>query len=310
VEIIRGLSNIKNKFRRPVVTIGTFDGVHIGHQEIIRSAVRDAKRIKGDCIVLTFDKRPKTVLTPGKEHELLMRLPDKINKIKELGPKAVIIVNFGRQIAGVTADKFVKNILHKKLQAKEIVIGSQFRFGKDRKGDVNDLKIRAKKYGYAVKVIKEKRYKNIVISSTKIRQLIKDGFLAMASHFLGHPYSISGYVVKGDQRGQTLGFPTANVQYDKHILVPRGVYAVYITVGKKRYKGICNIGTRPTFYKYLKAKETMEVHILGFKGNIYNKHISVTLVEKIRNEEIFRNSKVLICRIIKDIDIATRILSP
>ncbi|MFH1238537.1 MAG: bifunctional riboflavin kinase/FAD synthetase [bacterium] len=309
MEVIKGLNNIKPVFKHPVVTIGTFDAVHLGHQKIIRYAVKEARRIKGDSIVFTFEKRPLAVLTPDKGHDMLMSLSDKIAKIKKMGIRAVIVVNFDRQLARITADNFIEDILYKKLRPREIVIGNQFRFGRNRKGDVEVLRARAPKYGYTVKVIKEKKYKNIVVSSTKIRQLIKSGSLTLASRFLGYPYSLSGKVVKGFERGKIIGFPTANVRYDGQILLPGGVYAVYVTVGKNRYQGICNIGVRPTFYPGPTGKNIIEVHIFNFKRNIYNKYVKITWVKKIRDEQCFATVSGLIERIGKDIKIARRILS-
>lgn len=320
MEIIKGFNNIKHKFKHPVVAIGTFDGVHLGHQEIIRCVVKEARRLKGTSIVITFDKKPLTVLSSDKSPDLLMILADKIARIKKMGVKTVIVVNFDKKVAEIPADNFIKNILYKKLRVEKIIVSNQFRFGQGRKGNVEVLKAMAPKYGYTVKIIKEKRYNNIIISSTKIRQLIRSGLLPLATRFLGHPHTISGYVAKGSEWGKVLGFPTANVQYEKAVVVPQGVYTVEVEVARHHYKGICNMGIRPTFQVYdqclarevspsPKDKNIMEVHIFDFNRNIYNQDIKITFIKKIRNERFFNNLNDLIHRIDKDIIIAKRILS-
>ena len=329
MEVINEIRNLYKKFKNPIVTIGTFDGVHLGHQKIIRKVISEAKRLKGTSIVVTFNKRPLGVFSRNKCSDLLMPLPDKIKKIKEMGVKVLIIIKFNKRIAKISAHTFIKNILYEKLRVNELIIGSKFRFGKDRIGDVELLKKMAKKYGFSLKIINEKKYNNTLVSSTRIRHLIKEGSLILATRFLGHPYTIAGYVNQGDRRGKFLGFPTANVKYDTKILVPRGVWVVYLEIENRKYKGICNVGIRPTFQKFencpavqepfnrttsmistdLKYKNMMEVHIFNFNRNIYKKYIKITFVKKIRDEKVFSNTNELIRQIKKDINMAQKILS-
>ncbi len=319
MEIIKGFNHLYKQFKKPVVTIGTFDGIHLGHQKIIKKVVSEARRINGTSIVITFDKRPVTVFPDNMCHDMLMSLNDKIEKIKNMGINVTVIVNFNKRIAKIRAANFIKNILHEKLHIKELIVGPKFRFGRNREGGIDLFKKMSVKYGFRVKVVDEKKYNNTLISSTRIRELIRSGSLGLAVRFLGYRYSVSGYVVRGDKRGKILGFPTANVKYNTERLVPQGVYVVYVEVDKKKYKGICNVGIRPTFAtdgcvksrisERLRCDSIIEVHIFNLKKDIYKKQIKIIFVKKVRDEKVFSNYNDLVKQIKKDINIAQKILS-
>lgn len=315
MKIIKGFNHLYTQFKRPVITIGTFDGVHLGHQKIIKKVVSEARRINGTSVVITFDKRPVTVFP----NDMLMDLEDKIEKIKNMGVDIIVVVSFNKRIAKISADNFIKNILYEKFHLRELIVGPKFRFGRNREGNIELLERISEKYGFMVKVVSEKKYNNMLISSTKIRELIRSGSLRLATRLLGHSYSVSGYVARGDERGKILGFPTANLKYDSGRLVPQGVYIVYVEIDKKEHKGICNVGVRPTFImdRYVKSRVSgrlkhdniIEVHIFNLKKDVYKKNIKIIFVKKIRDEKAFNNHNDLTKQIREDINIAQKALS-
>ncbi|MFN3739645.1 MAG: bifunctional riboflavin kinase/FAD synthetase [Thermodesulfovibrionales bacterium] len=315
---IKRLEDIKEPPVRTVLTIGNFDGVHIGHQKIIKEVVSSAKRLKGTPVVMTFDPHPLRYLQPEKEFYLLTLCDEKAKIIEKLGVQILLCVKFDQSFASLEPEEFIKKILVDKLAIKEIIIGKDYRFGKAKKGDVNLLKREGKKYGFKVEVVNPVKIKGEIVSSSIIRSLIKKGEIKKVIDFLGRPYSIEGTVVRGTGRGSTiLGFPTANILSGAELIPKEGVYVVKVEieepfVGKKKkedrlFNGVMNIGTNPTFGN---QDLSLEVHILDFNEDILHKFIKVYFIERLRNEKKFASPDALKRAIKKDIEKARLLLRP
>lgn len=299
MKIIHGLHKIK-KFKNPVVALGVFDGVHIGHVNILKDAVRRAHSIGGTSIALTFDPHPQ-------KEESLTSLAHRLRLIAQQGIDVSIIINFNKHFQDIEATDFVKDILVKRLGIYCIFIGENFRFGRKAQGNIDTLKAFSRIYNFKVKVFKVIRTDHRAISSTCIRKLIKRGELALARKLLSRPVSLLGSVMKGTQVGRKLGFPTANIDPHHEVIPPEGVYAVKVLLGNRELDGLCNIGRRPTFMK--KGKVHIEVHLLNFRKNIYGKYIEIEFIKKLRKEKKFPSAAALIDRIRKDITFAKSLFS-
>ena len=310
MKVYYGVGKINQKFKRPILTIGIFDGVHLGHQSIIRRIVREARRIKGSSIVLTFYPHPYHVLKPSRYLPLLISLEHRLKLLEDLGVDICIVQSFTDKFSKIGKQAFIKNILINKIHPLEIFVGKDFNFGKDKSGGIDLLKKQAKVYGYKLRIIPSRSIGKKKISSTLIRSLIRKGDLKKSSGFLGRPVSILGKIVKGSRRGKILGFPTANIDYEHEVLPPGGVYAVRIILDRKNFSGVANIGLRPSFKRRKSQKKSvLEVHIFNFHKRIYGKKAEVVFVKKIRIEKKFKERKNLIRQINKDIIKTKQILS-
>lgn len=289
----------KLHFKKTCIAIGIFDGVHRGHQYLIKKMLDRARRLGAAPVVITFFPHPAHVLRPDLKLGYLTPLDDRFRRLSGLGVAACLVVRFNRSFAGIRPEKFIKDILVKKLGARAIFVGEDFRFGKDREGNAALFQKLAPVYGYEMHAVAGLKQGGAVISSTRVRQLIAAGKLSGARRLLGRGVSVSGAVVKGARRGRSLGFPTANIAYETDILPPQGVYVVKVLMGKKEYPGMANIGTRPSFETQV-SKMHVEVHILDFSKDIYGKHVEVEFLKKIRNEKKFSNPQQLIAQIRKD----------
>ncbi|HDH50968.1 MAG TPA: bifunctional riboflavin kinase/FAD synthetase [Nitrospirae bacterium] len=305
-KLIDGIENLTEKLPCPVVAIGNFDGVHLGHQAIFRKLVERAEKRNGTSVVFTFEPHPLRIIAPERAPQLLTPFKDKVNLIKKTGVDVIICANFTREFARVTAEDFVREMLHKNIGAKEVFIGSNYRFGKGRKGSPELLAKLGKKYGFRVSVMDEIELNGVVISSSRIRTLIAKGRVEEASSFLGRNYSVVGIVVEGAKRGKSLlNIPTANIAVFNDLLPKDGVYAVRVTAGKKVYGGAANIGHNPTF----KDKSfSFEVHLLDFDGYLLGKNIRVSFIERIRDEIRFSSVEDLKAQLEKDINNIREIL--
>lgn len=292
MEIIHGINQIK-KFKKPVVTIGVFDGVHLGHRNILQAAVKKARSIRGTSVVLTFWPHPQ-------KEENIYSLEHRLRLIDELGIDVCIVANFNHNFAKIEAVDFIENILFKKIGVYYIYVGKNFTFGKNAKGDVKALQELSKKYNFKLKIFDVIKVNNKPISSTYIRNLIKKGNLNTAQRLLVHPVSILGTVIKGDFLGRKIGFPTANINPHHEVIPPNGVYAVRIVFNDRKLKGVCYIGTKPTF-KLETAKTHIEVYIFNFEKSIYGKYLEIQFIKKIRDEKKFASSFTLTEQIHKDI---------
>ncbi len=288
------------------LTLGIYDGVHLGHQKIIRRVVERAKEIGGMSCVVTFDPHPREVLIPDTAPDLLTSTKKKIELLEALGLDAVCLIRFTREFAQVEARKFVKDFLINTLRTRAIVEGYDWRFGKGRKGDVELLREIGKDNGYEVEQVDGVVIDGQIVSSTLIRELVLEGDLDKAAAYLGREYSITGDIVEGSRMGREIGFPTANIEPHHEAIPPNGIYAVRVDVGGERKNGTLNIGVRPTVTE--EKKRTIEVHIMDFYRDIYNEEIEVTFVKRLRDEKKFPSIEALTDQIKKDVEKARRVL--
>ena len=272
-----------------VVTIGTFDGVHLGHKVIINQLKKAAQELGGESVLLTFFPHPRMVVFPDdNELKLLNTIEERKELLEKAGIDHLIIHPFSKAFSRLTALEFVRDILVNRLNVKKVVIGYDHHFGRNREGSFEDLIEFGEVYGFSVEEIPAQDIQQINVSSTKIRTSLLAGEIHAATQFLGYPYFINGTVVKGDKIGREIGFPTANIKPDEtYKLIPKkGVYAVKVIVNKKEYEGMLNIGIRPT----LKGiNETIEVNIFDFDEEIYGQKIQVKFYERIRDEQPFED---------------------
>ena len=295
----------------PVVTIGTFDGVHLGHREVISELKRISTLSEGDSVVFTFDPHPRIVIAPQEDSlRLLSTQKEKINLMEKIGIDHLVIYPFTREFSKLSYNEFVENILVGKMNIASLVVGYDHRFGQGRKGDFNSLELLSNELNFKVEQLSELLVDNKVVSSTKIRLALEAGDILKANHFLGYRYTLSGKVIEGKQLGRKLGFPTANIEtLDNHKLVPGdGVYAVFVQTGGEIYKGMLNIGIRPTV-NYNADHKSIEVHIFDFESDIYNSEITLYFVSKIRDEQKFDGIVALQEQLVKDRILALSILS-
>lgn len=295
------IGNIKSS----IVTIGNFDGVHIGHQKVLNAVRKRAKKLKLPSILYTFEPHPVKVIAPHKSLLLLTTPEEKIELIKAFGMDYLILARFTKEFASQHPKKFVEDVLVRQLKAKEVWVGHDYAFGKGKKGTIKYLKGLGKKYGFKVYIISACKRTGIIVSSSKIREYVKDGRVREAAKFLGRPYSISGKVVKGRNIGRHLGFPTANIEIHNELIPKDGIYAARVLLGNKIYKGAANIGFAPTFHT---KKRSVEVHIIGFNGNIYGKKVKMEFIERLRGEKTFKSAKELATQIKKDVEEVKKIL--
>lgn len=292
-----------------VVTSGTFDGVHLGHQKIIRQLNELSHKHSGESVVLTFWPHPRMVLHPNDHNiKLLSTLEEKIILLEKYGINHLVILPFTKEFSLLSSENFIQDILIDKIQTKELVIGFDHRFGKNREGSYQYLIQHQDKYPFKITEIAKHDVENIDISSTKIRSALSEGDIQLATKLLGHTYSLSGKVVLGDQLGRKIGFPTANLQsLEEHKLIPvDGVYAVQIKLAQHTYNGMLNIGFRPTVSG---IKRTIEVNIFDFNSDIYGEEISIYFVKLIRKEKKFQDIHALKDQLIEDKHIAQTILT-
>ncbi len=300
VQIHYGLENFKAK--KPVVTIGTFDGVHLGHREVIAELKRISRETGGESVVFTFSPHPRMVVTPNEDSiRLLSTVEEKSALLEGLGLGHLVIYPFTKEFAALSYTDFVKEILVSKMHIHKLVIGYDHKFGHDRKGDFQALTLLGAQYGFEVEQLNPLLVENVAVSSTKIRQALEAGDMRKANHFLGYSYLLKGKVVEGRRLGRELGFPTANILPDDlHKLVPTdGVYAVYVNVEGRQYQGMLNVGTRPTVNSNVDHR-SIEVHIFDFSQDIYHRDISISFVERIRDEVKFESLAKLKDQLVND----------
>lgn len=285
----------------PVVTIGTFDGVHLGHQKILQTLLDEAKGVDGESVLLTFYPHPRMILFPESHGmKLLQTQAEKMEKLSEYGLQNLIIYPFSFDFSRLTALEFVRDILVDKLHVRKIVIGYDHQFGKNREGNIDFLKDIAEMYEFEVIEIPAQDIDEVNVSSTKIRDALLHGDVERAAVFLGRPYELSGKVVRGRALGRTIGFPTANIDVNSDLkLVPGiGVYAVEVEVNGQAHRGMLNIGNRPTIVSTDDVH--LEVHILDFQDDIYDKMISVRFMARVRDEQKFESIEGLKEQLQKD----------
>lgn len=307
MKIYRNIEDIVTPLSHSCVTIGNFDGVHLGHQQIFAQVASKANRQKGTSVAITFDPHPLQVLRPG-GIKLISTCEQKIELVEMAGIDVLVIVPFTQEFAATTAEYFVDEILLKRIGMKELVVGYDYAFGKGRAGNIPFLKNQGRDKGFSVTVVDAYYIEGTLVSSTRIRQLLAGGDMVEARRLLGRSYQIRGEVQFGKQRGgKEIGFPTANLKFADEDLVPRhGVYVSQVICDGKCYGGIINIGCNPTFGEQALVAET---HIFDFNQDIYGKPIKVNLLEFLRSERKFEGVRELASQISKDVARARQILS-
>ena len=297
--------------QKPVVTIGTFDGVHLGHQKVISRLKGITRNHDGESVIFTFYPHPRLVISPDETNlRLLTTLEEKEQLFARSGIDHLIVFPFTKEFSELSYEEFVRDILVNKLHTHCLVVGYDHRFGKNREGGFSYLQKCAKKFGFQIEKLKALLVDESHVSSTLIREALQDGDVARANVLLGYPFSLHGRVVEGKRIGRKIGFPTANIEAsDPHKIIPGyGVYAVEVFISGKKNLGMLNIGTRPTFNKNADNR-SIEVHIFDFKGDIYHKDITLTFRGKIREERKFNGVEELAEQLKKDKVSALKILS-
>jgi len=306
MQIYNGLHEICKPFHEPALVIGNFDGVHMGHQALFQKVVEVAG--DGDKLALTFEPHPMVFLRPERGLKRISTLEHKIEMIQRAGIGHLIILPFNKELADTTAEDFVRHVLCEKIGVKHLVVGYDYAFGKGRQGDIPFLEQKGAEYGFSVHVVEPVLVHHMVVSSTKVRELVARGEMRLVYDLLGRYYQIRGEVRHGQRRGgRLLGYPTANLHLEEDYLSPAsGVYAVQVICLSSCFWGVLNIGTNPTFNG---QTVLAEVHLLDFDGELYGKQIKVNLVEKLRDERKFDSVDALRMQIGRDIEKARVILS-
>lgn len=287
------------EFKNPVITIGSYDGVHMGHQQIIRRIQKRAEEINGESVVITFNPHPRTVLGIDDDLVLLSPLEEKIELLRNLKVDHLVVTAFTRDFSAQSPERYVWSFLHQNFRPKVIVIGYDHRFGKNRSGNIDLLRSMSKELNFEVEEISAQEIAEVTVSSTKVRRALGRGAVEEARELLGHPYSLQGIVVRGRQLGRTIGFPTANisVDHDKKLIPQTGVYAVKVELRDQHFYGMLNIGNRPT----VEGKDqSVEVYIFDFDEDIYGDKIKLEFVAWIREEKRFENLDALVAQLQKD----------
>lgn len=284
-----------------IVTIGTFDGVHIGHKKILEKIICNTNNSDYKSLVLTFFPHPRTVLQSETEMKQLNTIEEKSDLIKKAGIDNLVIHPFDKDFSQLTAEEFVQKVLVSTFNVKKIVIGYDHRFGRNRTANIDDLIAFGNKYNFEVEQISAEELNEVAVSSTKIRNALSDGNIELANSFLGYNYSIKGLVVQGKQLGRTIGFPTANISINEdYKLIPNsGVYVVECKIENQSYFGMMNIGTNPTV-ENTNQKQKMEVNIFDFNQDIYGKSINISFLKRIRSEQKFASLDALKAQIAND----------
>ena len=278
--------------KKTILTLGTFDGVHIGHKKILDRITQHTENGKYESLVLTFFPHPRMVLQEKSEIRLLNTISEKIKLLEATGIENLIVHPFNESFSRLTAEEFVRTILVEKFQIQKIIIGHDHRFGRNRTANIDDLIAFGLEYGFEVEQISAEEIQDVSVSSTKIRKALNEGNMALANEYLGYNYFLNGTIVKGKQLGRTIGFPTANIHIEEdYKLIPKiGVYVVKATVNGETVFGMMNIGFNPTVNG---EKQTIEVHLFNFDKDIYDQNIEVSLLHYIREEQKFSSVDAL-----------------
>lgn len=307
MELIRGRHNLRPEHRGCVATIGNFDGVHLGHQSIL-SLLREKSAALGlPSLVMTFEPHPRDFFMRGHTPVRLSRLRDKVLALAEYGIDRVLILPFNHAFADLSADDFVREVLVEGIGVGSLIVGDDFRFGKGRQGDIRHLQEAGAEFGFEVQRLSTYESDGARVSSTRIRETLKRGDTRTAAVLLGRPYSVSGRIVRGDQRGRVLGFPTANLHWHGRCcaatggmqLPLAGVFTVRVVgLGEEPLSGVANVGVRPTVDG---TKQSLEVHLLDFEGDIYGRYVEIRFLDRLRDEKRFDGVDALRAQIEHDV---------
>jgi riboflavin kinase/FMN adenylyltransferase len=307
MKLFDGLESLHEPITSSTVAIGTFDGIHVGHQAIIRESVEDAKAHDRRAVVFTFDRHPAELLAPHRAPEYLATPEQRNQLVASLGVDDLVVAAFDRTLAGLSPDEFVEQILRDRLGAKTVVVGENFAFGRNRSGNVAYLEAAQRRYGYKLRPLQPVVVAGAPASSTRVRELLKSGDTFTAEQVLGHEYWLAGKVVEGQKLGRQLGYPTANLERSCRQVVPLdGIYAVWVRLPDGRIvKGACSIGDRPTIEG---AGRSIETYLLDFNEDLYGKPIELRFVKRLRGEEKFASLDELKAQMAKDVEAARIVL--
>jgi riboflavin kinase/FMN adenylyltransferase len=300
MQVIRASSELKPAGRKVCLAIGFFDGVHLGHQQIIRQTLADARQREALALVITFDRHPNTVVAPSRVPPLIYSLPQKLRTIASLGADRLLLIPFDKALSEQTGEAFVRTQVRDLGQVQTLCVGANFLFGHKRAGDVALLKRLGAELKFIVHGLAAVSLDGKAVSSTRIREAIRLGHLDAASQMLGRTWSLAGTVGRGDGLGQKLGFPTANLDVAGLVLPPNGVYAVHAEVDGRRYRSVLNIGLRPTLERP-EPQLRVEAHLIDFTGDLYGRELEVAFLEKLRAERKFASLGELRVQIAQDI---------
>ena len=289
--------------RKVCAAIGVFDGVHLGHQQVIRQTVTDARQQEGVALVVTFDRHPNAIVAPDRAPPLIYSLPQRLRAVAELGVDATWLIHFDKAFSEQTGEEFIRGVARDLGHLHSICVGSTFTFGRRRSGDVSLLKTLGAELGFSVHGLAAVSLDGRGVSSTRIREAIRSGQLDAACQMLGRAYSLTGLVARGDQLGRKLGFPTANLDATGLVLPPNGVYAAHALVHGRSYRAVLNIGCRPTLRQPSPSLH-VEAHLLDFSGELYDQPLELSFVAKLRDEQTFSSLAELQSQIGRDIELA------
>ncbi len=304
--IIRGLAALKERYKDVILTIGNFDGVHIGHQKIFRNVVERSKALRGTAMAITFEPHPMQVLSPEGGVGVLTPFDEKARLMEFYGIDVLLCINFDKEFANMMPDDFIKDVIVNRVTAREVIVGHNYAFGRGKSGTTELLRRRGKKYGFKVRVIRNARLLGDVVSSSRIRNLIGAGRVRDASRLLGRPYMVEGRVIRGAGRGRRLlDVPTANIMTPEEIVPKEGVYAVKVGLEGAMLDGVANIGMNPTFGT---GQMSYEVHIFDFSGDLLGRSLRIYFIDRLRDERVFPDIDSLRENIMSDIKLAKEVL--
>ena len=311
MESVQGTAGLKRELRRPVLTIGNFDGLHVGHRAIMRTVVARARDLGGEAVVYTFEPHPRKVLRPDRPPQLLTTLDQKIELLQEMGIDIAIFEPFDREFAAMEPSTFVSEYIHRRIRPMEVFVGYDFRFGRDREGSMRLLTEMGPRLGFSVTIVPEVTIDGRDVNSTRIRELLSEGNVRETQRLLGRPFCTRGIIVEGQRRGRTLGFPTANISPQNEVLPGAGVYAGwarFVDDGDPargvEIPSVMNVGRRPTFNDDMSF--VAEAHLIDFEGDVYGRRIDLTFERRLRAERKFAGPEELKVQIAKDVAEARR----
>jgi len=303
MRLFHGYENAEIK-RPTVLTLGVFDGLHLGHQLVMRTVVERARAVEAVPTVITFDPHPRAILHPESAPPHLQTLDQKIESFGALGVEQSIVINFTRDFARVSAAEFLRDVVHERLQAREVYLGRGFAFGRNREGDIGLLREVSRRLGFFADEVPEVRLRGQRISSSRIRELLAGGRVNLAWRMLGRPYGVEGRVVRGAERGRTIGFPTANLHPQNRVIPSRGVYVTATLIEGAWRRSVTNIGVRPTFGN--EAEPSVETYVMDWAGDLYGDVVRVRFLHRLRDERRFASVDELKRQINADVERAQR----
>jgi riboflavin kinase / FMN adenylyltransferase len=306
MDIVKDIVSLKKSYPNTVLTIGNYDGVHLGHQKILSMVGKKAEEIGGTSMVMTFDPHPVKVIAPEKNVKLLTTPGEKARLIAKMGIDVLLFITFTKEFSQIAPDEFISKILVEKLNIKEVIVGANYSFGKSKKGNIDLLRKRGKEFGFHATAVQDVMLQGNIVSSSSIRSLLLKGAVREVTTYLGRAYSILGDVIKGKGRGKSiLNIPTANITSPVEIAPKEGVYAVRVGYKGSIYDGVANIGKNPTFGN---SEVSYEVHLFGFSGDLIGETLRIYFIDRIRNEKTFPDVATLERQIREDMDTAGKIL--